>query len=61
MAKLVPLVEKEAEGAALASERRRKGLGRVPGLLRHYAPSSPVSVEDMRQAVAEEVAASHDR
>ncbi len=61
MAKLVPLVDQEADGASVAGRGRRKGLGRVPGLLRRYAPASPVSVEDMRKAVAEEAAASHLR
>lgn len=61
MAKLVPLVEKETESAAVVAQGRRRGLGRVPGLLRRYAPASPVSVEDMRQAIAEEATGSHQR
>ena len=61
MAKLVPLVDKEAESASVAGRGRRRGLGRVPGLLKRYAPASPVSVEDMRQAIGEEAAASYRR
>lgn len=61
MAKLVPLVEGEKDGASAAGRGRRRGLGRVPGLLRQYAPESPVSIEDMQQAITEEAAASHRR
>jgi prevent-host-death family protein len=61
MAKLVPLVERDEEPASFAGDRSRRGLGRVPGLLRRYAPASPVSVEDMRQAIVEEAAAGHRR
>ncbi len=61
MAKLVPLVDKEAESSPAAGRGRRRGLGRVPGLLKRYAPASPVSVEDMRQAIGEEAAASYRR
>ncbi len=61
MAKLVPLVEGEKDVASAGGRGRARGLGRVPGLLRKYAPESPISVEDMRQAIAEEAAASHLR
>ncbi len=61
MAKLVPLVDKEAESASVAGQGCWKGLGRVPGLLKRYAPASPVSDEGMRQAIGAEAAASYRR
>ncbi len=49
MAKLVPVVQAERDEAA-ASTVGTRGLGRIPGLLRHRAPEWAVSVEDMRLA-----------
>ena len=49
----------QAEQAARIVKSR--GLGRIPGLLRHRALERAVSVEDMRLAIAEEAAASHQR
>ncbi len=60
MAKLVPVVQAERDAAAARTGDTR-GLGRIPGLLRHRAPERAVSVEDMRLAIAEEAAASHRR
>ncbi len=42
-----------------ARKAGKRGLGRVPGLLRQHAPRRPISVETMRLAIEEEAAASH--
>ena len=56
MAKLVPVRQTEQAEEA-ARKVKTRGLGRIPGLLRHHAPERPVSVDDMRIAIAEEVTA----
>ncbi len=55
MAKLVPVAQAEPVTA------RSRGLGRIPGLLRHRALERAVSVEEMQLAIAEEAAANHRR
>ena len=60
MAKLVPVTQVEQASAATHKAESR-GLGKIPGLLRHRALDRPVSVEDMRLAIVEEAAASHRR
>lgn len=41
----------QKDGKVVVEPQRQSPLGRLPGMLRDFAPSTPVSVEEMRRGV----------